>query len=96
MSSNEQLLLECVADILFKMIKEHPELCPHDYQGIGVITNADFNMEGYVKPIRCKDCRSFTPYKKPVEDFDGRCFIHRCETDEEEYCSYGVAIVNDK
>ena len=57
---------------------------------------ADFNMEGYVKPVKCKDCRFFASYEKPVEDFDGRCFVRECETDEEEYCSYGVAIVNNR
>jgi hypothetical protein len=47
-------------------------------------------MEEYIKPVRCKDCRYFIPYEKPVEDFDGRCFVRECETDEEEYCSYST------
>ena len=49
------------------------------------------NMERYIQPVKCKDCRYFIPYEKPVEDFDGRCFVRGCETDEEEYCSYGTS-----
>ena len=47
-------------------------------------------MERYIKPVKCKDCRYFIPYEKPVEDFDGRCFVRECETDKEEYCSYST------
>lgn len=42
-----------------------------------------------VKLVRCKDCKCYKPYDKPVEDFDGRCIIRECETDENEFCSYG-------
>ena len=38
--------------------------------------------------VRCKDCRFFDPYDK-VEDFDGQCVVRDCETDKEEFCSYG-------
>ena len=38
--------------------------------------------------VRCKNCRFFDPYDK-VEDFDGRCVVRDCETDKEEFCSYG-------
>lgn len=43
-----------------------------------------------VEPVKCKDCSWYVPYKKPVEDFDGRCLARLCETDEEEYCSYST------
>ena len=51
-------------------------------------------MERYIKSVKCKDCRYFIPYEKPVEDFDGRCFVRECETDEEEYCSYSTNILD--
>ena len=41
-----------------------------------------------VRVVRCKDCKWYRPYDKPVEDFDGLCLV-RGETDEMEYCSYG-------
>lgn len=47
-----------------------------------------------VKPVKrivkCKYCEFYIPYEKPVEDFDGRCSARCCETDEEEFCSYGI------
>lgn len=42
-----------------------------------------------VAVVRCKKCKHYEPYEKPVEDFDGRCLMRACETDEEEFCSYG-------
>ena len=42
-----------------------------------------------VPVVRCRDCKWFKPYQKPVEDFDGRCVVHMCETDEPEFCSIG-------
>lgn len=38
--------------------------------------------------VRCKNCRFFDPYVE-VEDFDGQCTARCCETDREEFCSYG-------
>ena len=43
-----------------------------------------------VEVVRCKYCEHYRPYPKPVEDFDGRCWIRGHETDEMEFCSYGV------
>ena len=43
-----------------------------------------------VRVVRCKDCPSFKPYPKPVEDFDGFCIQRGFETDEKEFCSYPV------
>lgn len=57
------------------------------------IFNALDNPQEAVKVIRCKDCKYYSPYKKPVEDFDGRCSIHYRETDEMEYCSNGVMLI---
>ena len=42
-----------------------------------------------VPVVRCKDCKHYEAYPKPVEDFDGRCSVRGCETDEPEFCSYG-------
>jgi hypothetical protein len=42
-----------------------------------------------VEVVRCKDCKHYEAYDKPVEDFDGRCSARGCETDEPEFCSYG-------
>ena len=41
-----------------------------------------------VEVVRCKNCRFFDPYDK-VENFDGQCVVRDCETDKEEFCSYG-------
>ena len=41
------------------------------------------------KITHCKDCIHFRPYPKPVEDFDGRCWITGHEMDDDEYCSRG-------
>ena len=38
--------------------------------------------------VRCKNCKFFDPYDK-VEDFDGQCVVRDCETDKEDFCSYG-------
>lgn len=43
-----------------------------------------------VEVTRCKDCKFYEPYGKPCEDFDGRCFARECETDEYDFCNYGV------
>ena len=48
------------------------------------------NTVDAVRVVRCKDCQSFRPYPKPVEDFDGFCIQRGCETDEKEFCSYPV------
>lgn len=53
--------------------------CPHH------IPKADV-----VEVVRCKDCKHYKPYSKPVEDFDGECIVRECETDENEFCSYGT------
>lgn len=42
-----------------------------------------------VEVTRCKYCKFYSPYNKPVEDFDGRCFARNCETDEYDFCNYG-------
>lgn len=42
-----------------------------------------------VEVTRCKYCKFYRPYNKPVEDFDGRCFARNCETDDNDFCSYG-------
>lgn len=44
--------------------------------------------EDVQKVIRCKDCKFFDKYDQ-VEDFDGQCVVRDCETDKEEFCSYG-------
>lgn len=49
-------------------------------------------MADVVEVVRCKDCKEFKPYKKPVEDFDGRCRLNIgiCgEVDEDFYCQFG-------
>lgn len=43
-----------------------------------------------VEVVRCKDCKFFDSYDK-VEDFDGQCVVRNCETDKEEFCSYGFS-----
>ena len=46
-------------------------------------------IKDIIKPVKCKNCHWYTPYEKPVEDFDGFCGAWERETDEEEFCSYG-------
>lgn len=48
-----------------------------------------------VQAVRCKNCKFFDPYDK-VEDFDGQCIARNCETDKEEFCSYGSKRGNEK
>lgn len=43
-----------------------------------------------VEVVMCKDCKHYKPYTKLVEDFDGECIVRECETDENEFCSYGT------
>lgn len=45
---------------------------------------------------KCKTCKFYKPYDKPVEDFDGMCIARECETDEEEFCSYYEVEENSK
>ena len=62
-----------------------------DFTVIDCISGAD------VAPIvRCKDCIHYEPYRKPVEDFDGRCSVKGHETDEMEFCSYGARMDGGK
>ena len=44
---------------------------------------------GIIPVVNCNDCKYYKPYVKPVEDFDGECIARECETDENEFCSYG-------
>ena len=49
----------------------------------------DYLLENdIVNVVRCKDCKYYKPYNKPVEDFDGECIVREFETDETEFCSY--------
>lgn len=48
-----------------------------------------------VEVVRCKDCKFFDSYDK-VEDFDGQCVVRNCETDKEEFCSYGRKQADEK
>lgn len=43
-----------------------------------------------VEITKCKDCKFYKPYDKPCEDFDGWCLARNCETDEYDFCNYGV------
>ena len=42
-----------------------------------------------VEVVRCKDCKHYKPYDEHAEDFDGKCILRWCATDETEFCSYG-------
>lgn len=44
--------LEYAAQILFKMLENHPEICPHDYEWIGSLTKDGIKIESY----RCQIC----------------------------------------
>lgn len=73
---------------------------PKEYMRMMMCTSLKYTRKfieaGYTKQsiadvqevVRCKNCRFFDPYDK-VEDFDGRCVVRDCETDKEEFCSYG-------
>lgn len=43
-----------------------------------------------VEVTRCKYCKFYESYDNPLADFDGRCFARNCETDEYDFCNYGV------
>lgn len=59
------------------------------YQSTAIDAIKDVPTADVVEAVRCKDCVHYLPYKKPVEDFDGRCTACRGETDEDEFCSRG-------
>lgn len=73
---------------------------PKEYMRMMMCTSLKYTRKfieaGYTKQsiadvqevVRCKNCRFFDPYDK-VEDFDGQCVVRDCETDKEEFCSYG-------
>lgn len=44
--------LEYVAQILFKMLENHPEICPHDYEWTGSLTKDGIEIES----CRCQIC----------------------------------------
>lgn len=48
-----------------------------------------------VEVVRCKNCKFFVPYDE-VKDFDGQCVVRDCETDKEEFCSYGAKRGDEK
>jgi hypothetical protein len=50
---------------------------------------AELPTADVVPVVRCKDCKFYEPYKKPVEDFDGECIARDCEADETDFCNYG-------
>ena len=45
--------------------------------------------------VRCKDCKHYKPYVKPVEDFDGECIVRESETDEDEFCEVVAKAIED-
>ena len=61
------------------------------YMDMGLVRQAVKKVPAVdaVPVVRCRECKWFKPYQKPVEDFDGRCVVHMCETDDEEFCSIG-------
>lgn len=64
----------------------------HGIRGLAWIEMAMDKQEDadVVEVTRCRYCKFYRPYNKPVEDFDGRCFARNCETDEYDFCSYGA------
>lgn len=46
--------LEYAAEILFRMCREHPEICPHDYHWSGTTTDKANNVE--IKRYVCGLC----------------------------------------
>lgn len=62
-----------------------------DYEVVDMIEDCIENAPtaDVVEVVRCKDCKHYKPYAKPVEDFDGECIVRERETDENEFCSYG-------
>lgn len=67
---------------------KHGDDCPWHISAIETVIEAAPAVDT-VAVVRCKKCKHYEPYEKPVEDFDGRCLMRACETDEEEFCSYG-------
>lgn len=47
------------------------------------------SSDDFAPITRCKYCKHFKAYDPPGDDFDGICNARSCETDREEYCSYG-------
>lgn len=47
------------------------------------------SVEDVQEVVRCKNCRFFDQYDEAKYYFDGLCVVRNCETDKEEFCSYG-------
>lgn len=79
---------ECHSPYHFDLVIHCDECVPTqpEYTKISVRTD---RLDRYREVVRCKDCEYYEPYSKPVEDFDGRCIIRECETDENDFCNYG-------
>ena len=45
---------EYMSDILFRMCREHPEICPHDYNWSGTVIDKVNGVE--IKKYVCKLC----------------------------------------
>lgn len=79
-------------DMLYSNIEEKYKVAQGDarraYNDV-LDTICEIPTADVAEVTRCKYCKFYRPYNKPVEDFDGRCFARECETDEYDFCSYG-------
>lgn len=74
------------ADKAIEYFEKHRRLAIHKDDIVAYL--ADSSAIDVQEVVRCKNCRFFDKYDK-VEDFDGQCVVRDCETDKEEFCSYG-------
>ena len=44
---------------------------------------------GWLKPVRCKDCRQWSRNSGISESPNGHCFYHCIDTNGHDFCSYG-------
>lgn len=59
--------LEYAAEIVFRMCREHPEVCPHDYEWIG--STVDHDSGTIENRYRCKLCNHvYTKLSYGVDD----------------------------
>lgn len=67
---------------------------PQDVEHTEAVSIAKRIIEGLpvvdvVEVVRCKECRWFRREENTSSSFDGSCDARYCETNGDDYCSYG-------
>ena len=83
---------EPIIEFIIKGLNNPDKSEAYGYDAVEILSEIEYTpIADVVEVVRCKDCKHYKPYTKPVEDFDGECIVRECETDENEFCSYGTS-----